>query len=194
MSYQYPPQGWQGGGGHYPPQGMPGREGNPALAVIAGIIGIGIAGVLAYQTVDLLVDLGDVRGDIPGGWTVMIVLHFVVAGLGLLGAILVFARQVAGAFVLLAAATFAIAVLILDPALAEGVWFTMLGALPTVEPTGDFSAYFQAMFEFGNEQAVLRVIALVLAPVLLIIAALPPSLRWLRGPRPSGYPQYPPRW
>ncbi len=142
---------------------MPGREGNPALAVVAGIIGIGIAGVLAYQTIDLLVDLGDVRGDIPGGWTVMIVLHLVVAGLGLLGAILVFVRQVAGAFVLLAAATFAIAVLILDPALAEGVWFTMLGAL-------------------------------VLAPVLLIIAALPPSLGWPRGPRPSGYPQYPPRW
>lgn len=194
MTYQNPPQGWQGGGGYYPPQGFPGREGNPALAVIAGIIGIGIAGVLAYQTIDLLSDISGAPGELPGGWTVMIVLHFVVAGLGLLGAILVFARQIAGAFVLLATATFAIAVLILDPAIAEGIWFTMLGAMPTVEPTGDFSAYFEAMFEFGNEQAVLRFIALVLAPILLIIAALPPSLNWLRGSRNRGYHQYPQGW
>jgi len=194
MSYQgYPQQGWQGGGGYGPPQGYPVREGSPALAVIAGIIGIGIAGVLAYQTIDLLSDISGAP-EIPGGWTVMIILHFVVAGLGLLGAILVFARQIAGAFVLLATATFAIAVLILDPAMAEGVWASMLGAMPTVEPTGDFSAYFEAMFEFGNEQAVLRFIALVLAPILLIIAALPPSLNWLRGSRNRGYNQYPQGW
>jgi len=199
MSYQgYPqqPQGnWQGGG-YYPPQqpGFAPKPGSPALAVIAGIIGIGLAGVFAYQTIDLLADVSDASGDMPGGWVTMIILHFVVAGFGLLGAILVFARQVAGAFVLLAAATFAIVVLILDPAMAEGVWASMLGALPTVEPTGDFSAYFQAMFEFGNEQAVLRFIGLVLGVLLLIIAALPPSLNWLRGSRNSGYSQYQQGW
>jgi len=38
----------------------------------------------------------------------------------------------------------------------------MVGVLPGFEPTGDYAAYFTAMFEFGNEQAVLRFVALVL--------------------------------
>jgi hypothetical protein len=141
----------------------------------------------------LMSDLSGVPA-VPGGWTAMQVLHFVVAALGVLGAVLVFARQVAGAFVLMVAAVVGIFVLVLDPLMAEGLWFSMLGAMPSAEPTGDYSAYFEFMLEFGNEQAVLRFIALVLSVILLVIAMLPPSLRWLRGSRHHGYSPYPPRW
>jgi hypothetical protein len=160
---------------------------------MSGVVGIGLAGVLSTQTIMLMSDLSELP-ELPGGWTAMYVLHFVVAALGLLGAILVFARQLAGAFVLLAVAAVGIAVLVLDPVMAESLWFSMVGALPGVEPTGDYSAYFEAMFEFGNEQAVLRFIALVLSVILLVIAALPPSLNWLRGSRHQSYRPYPQQW
>lgn len=190
----YPQQNWQqGGGGYYPPGRPLIDSGSPALAAIGGIVGLGVAGVLGTETILLLSDL-DAAPSLPGGWTAMIILHFVVAGLALLGAILVFARQVAGAFVLMASAVLAVAVLLLDPVMAEEVWFTMLGALPGFTPSGNYGAYFQAMFEFGNEQAVLRFIALVLGVILVIIAVLPPSLNWLRGSRSQGYSQYPQTW
>lgn len=76
----------------------------------------------------------------------------------------------------------------------EGLWFSMLGAMPSPEPTGDYSACFEFMLEFGNEQAVLRFVALVLSVILLVIAALPPSLNWLRGSHQHGYSPYPPQW
>lgn len=190
----YPQQNWQQGGGGYYPPGRPLIDaGSPALAAAGGIVGLGVAGVLGTETILLLSDL-DAAPDLPGGWTAMIVLHFVVAGLALLGAILVFARQVAGAFVLMTSAVLAVAVLLLDPVMAEEVWFSMLGALPDFTPSGNYSAYFQAMFEFGNEQALLRFITLVLGVILVIIAMLPPSLNWLRGSRGQGYSPYPQAW
>jgi hypothetical protein len=188
----YPQQNWQQGG-YYPPGPPPTNSGSPALAVIAGIVGLVVAGVLATQTFLLLSDVSEAP-ELPGGWTAMVVLHFVVAGVALLGAVLVFARQVVGAFLLLVAAVLTVAVLVLDPAMAEGVWASMLGALPEFDPSGDYGNYFKAMMEFGNEQATLRFIALVLGVILLVIAALPPSLRWLRGSRPQGYSGYPQGW
>jgi hypothetical protein len=191
----YPQQNWQGGG--YQPQ--PGYQGpgpnrsGPGLAVTAGILGLGAAGVLLTQTIMLLSDIPD-GAELPTGWTVMQILHFVVGGVLLLGAVLVFARQVAGAFLLLFGGVLAAAVILLDPALAEGVWASMLGALPDFEPSGDYGNYFSAMFEFGNEQAVLRFITLVLGVLLLIMSALPPSLDWLRGGRRGGYNPYPQGW
>jgi hypothetical protein len=185
----YPQQNWQQG--YYPPARP--VQGSPALSVVGGIVGIGVAGVLLTQTIMLMSDLSEVPA-VPGGWTTMHILHFVVAALGLLGAILVFARQVAGAFVLMAVAVLGIAVLVLDPVMAEGLWFSMLGAMPSAEPTGDYSAYFEYMLEFGNEQAVLRFVALVLSVILLIIAMLPPSLNWLRGGRNQGHSPYPQQW
>lgn len=190
----YPQQNWQqGGGGYYPPGRPLVDPGSPALAAVGGIVGLGVAGVLGTETILLLSDL-DGAPELPGGWTAMIVLHFVVAGLALLGAILVFARQVAGAFVLMTSAVLAVAVLLLDPVMAEEVWGSMLGALPDFTPSSSYGNYFKAMFEFGNEQAVLRFIALVLGVILVIIAMLPPSLNWLRGSRGQGYSQYPQTW
>lgn len=191
----YPQQNWQGGG--YQPQ--PGYQGpaptrsGPGLAVTAGIAGLGAAGVLLTQTILLLSDIPD-GAELPTGWTVMNITHFVAAGIALLGAVLVFARQLAGAFLLVLGGMLIAAVILLDPALAEGVWASMLGALPDFEPSGDYGNYFSAMFEFGNEQAVLRLIALVLGVLLSIMSALPPSLGWLRGRDRNDYYPYQQGW
>jgi hypothetical protein len=193
MAYGYQQQQgpWQGGGGYHQPQ-QP--SGSPGLAVTAGILGIGLAGCLGYATIDLIGQIPDGM-NIPGGYTAMFVLHFLVAALGLLGAILVFARQVAGAFVLLATGLLAVVAIVVDPLMAEGLWVLLLGDLPSLTPTGDYSAYWEAMFEFGNEQAVLFFVSLCLGAVLLVIAALPPSLNYLRGSSRGqagyGYPQQP---
>ncbi|MFC4853133.1 hypothetical protein [Actinophytocola glycyrrhizae] len=191
----YPQQNWQGGGHPRPPGyagPVPDRSG-PGLAITSGILGLGAGGVLLTQTIMLLSDIPS-GVEVPTGWTVMNVMHFAVVGIVLLGAVLVFARQLAGAFLLVAGAVLTVAVLLLDPALAEGVWGSMLGALPDFEPSGDYANYFKAMFEFGNEQAVLRFVAFVLGVILLTIAVLPPSLDWLRGPTRSNHDPYRQGW
>lgn len=188
--YQQQPGPWQGGGGYHQQQ----PSGSPVLSVMAGILGIALAGCLGYATIDLIGEIPD-GVDAPGGYTAMFVLHFLVAGLGLLGAILVFARQVAGAFVLLAAGLLAVVAIVVDPLMAEALWVFLLGDMPGAPPTGEFAAYWEAMFEFGNEQAVLFFASLVLGAILLVIAALPPSLNYLRGSSQGqagyGYPQQP---
>jgi hypothetical protein len=188
----YPQQNWQGAG-YGPPPGYQEPRSGPGLAVTAGILGLGAAGVLLTQTIMLLSDIPD-GVELPSGWTVMHILHFVTGGVLALGAVLVFARQVAGAFLLVLGGVLTAAVILLDPAVAEGVWATMLGALPGFEPSGDYGNYFKAMFEFGNEQAVLRFISLVLGVLLLIMSALPPSLDWLRGGKRGNHNQYHQGW
>lgn len=191
----YPQQNWQGGG--YQPQlghqGSDPNQSGPGLAITSGIVALGAAGVLLTQTIMLMSDI-PAGFEIPTGWTVMNIMHFAVVGITLLGAILVFVRQLAGAFLLLFGGLLTVTVILLDPALAEGVWASMLGALPDFEPSGDYGNYFKAMFEFGNEQAVLRFIAAVLGVLLLIMAALPPSLNWLRGSDRNNYNPYPQGW
>jgi hypothetical protein len=191
MAYGYQQQQgpWQGGGGYQQPSGSAG------LPVTAGILGIILAGCLGYATIDMLGEIPD-GGEMPGGYTALFVLHFLVAGLGVLGAILVFARQVAGAFVLLGTGLLAVVAIVADPLMAESLWVFLLGDLPTSPPsaTGDYALYWETMFEFGNEQAVLFAVSLVLGAILLVIAALPPSLNYLRGSRAQagyGYPQQP---
>lgn len=188
MSYQSYPQ--QGGGG-YPPA-YPTNDGNPALAIISGILGLGIAGMLGFATIDLLGDIPS-EVELPGGWIAMFILNFLVVALGLLGAILVFARQFAGAFVLLAAGFMAVLAVLIDGAMAEGLVGFMFGALPEITATSEYGAYLEAIFEFGNEQAVLFAISLFAGALLLIIAALPPSTKYLRGSR-GGYAGYQQGW
>ncbi|MPZ83685.1 MAG: hypothetical protein GEV28_26150 [Actinophytocola sp.] len=177
----YPQGNWQQGG--YSPQtpGYPQQppRGNPAPAVIAGVLGLGVAGTLGYQCVDLLMDIPD-GFSLPGRWTAMIVAHLVVVAIALLGAVLVFARRIAGAFLLLAAALLTVLVVLVDPVLANGIAVTMLGAAPDISATGEVGAYYELLVEFGNEQAVLRFLAACVALVLLVIAALPPVLNYLR--------------
>jgi hypothetical protein len=192
----YPQQNWQG----YPQQGYPGpgypapEQGSPALAVITGVIGLGIAGMLTWQTLDLMSILDGV--PVPDTWTVMNIAHFAVAGILLLGAVLVFARLVAGAVILMIGAALTLAALLTAPLYVDEVAFSMfdLSSPPSFIPTGEAGDYYRALFEFANTQGTLRFIALVLGVILLITALLPPSLNWLRRPRQNGYSTQQPGW
>jgi hypothetical protein len=154
------------------------RQPGPALAVIAAAVGLALAGTLVWQTIDLM-SMIDGEG-LPGTWGSTNVVHLTVAGIVLLSAALVFARVLAGAYLLCSGAMTALAALLVLPALVEGIAFSMTSARPGFVPTGGYGDYVRAMFEFGNVQAVLRFVALVLAAVLVVIALLPPSLGWLR--------------
>jgi hypothetical protein len=165
------------------------RKGSPVLAIFSAIVGLGIAGALTWQTLDLLSMLGDATSLMPAGWTVMIVAHFVIAGIVLIGALLVFARLIAGAFFLMIGAVLTIAAIVTAPLLAKGVAASMVDSLAGYATLGDKELYYHQLFEFefDNTQASLRLVALALGVILLIIAVLPPSLNWLRRPRRNGY-------
>jgi hypothetical protein len=171
------------------------RRGSAVLAIFSALVGLGIAGALTWQTLDLLSLLGNATSVMPDGWTIMIVSHFVVAGLAFIGAILVFARLIAGAFLLLISAVLAIAAILTAPIVAEGVAASMVSSVTDYGTLGAKELYFHQLFEFefDNTQATLRFVALALGVVLLIIAVLPPSLNWLRRPR-NGYSEQQAGW
>jgi len=152
--------------------------------MLSAVVGLGMAGALTWQTLDLLNLLGELRSEMPAGWTAMVVSHFVVAGIALIGAVLVFARFVAGAFTLLTSAVLTLGAILTAPIVADGVAVSMGSS---IEDYGVKELYFHQLFEFGNTQATLRFAALALGVILLIIAVLPPSLNWLRRPRQGGY-------
>lgn len=207
MSYQQ--QNWQGGpqqgGGSYPQQGYPAqqgyqppqhdfdsyrRQGSPVLAVIVAVLGLGIGGTLVWQNLALLDLIGDAASQMPGGWTAMIIGHFVIAGIALIGAVLVFARQIAGAFILLVSAVLGIAAVLTAPIIAEDVGFSLVTSVADVGTvSGSKELYYSQLFEFefDNSQATLRFGVLALGVLLLIIAVLPPVLNWLRKPREDDY-------
>jgi hypothetical protein len=174
-------QNWQGGGGYYPPQ----RQGSPAFAVITAILGLLMAGAFVLETVDLL-SLTD-GYELPTEVTAMIVAHFVIAGIAFIGAVLVFARVMAGAFVLLISSVLALGAVLTAPLIVKGIEFTLLGPGSYIDAADGASAYYKALFEFANLQATTRFMALALGAILLITAVLPPSLKWLRRPRRNDY-------
>lgn len=182
----------------YDPQADPfARQGSPVLAGFSALVGLGIAGVLVWQTLDLLSFLGDALSELPGSWTAMIVVHFAIAGIAVIGAVLVFARRIAGAFILLTSALLTIAALLAAPVFVEEVGFTLVNLLePDLVGSNLDNLYFDRLFafEFDNIQVTLRLAALVLGVLLLIIAVLPPSLNWLRRPRRNPYSEQQTRW
>jgi hypothetical protein len=172
----------------YPPQQQnyyPPRQGSPAFAIITAIIGLLLAGALVWETVDLLA-LTD-GYELPTEVTTMIIAHFVIAGIAFIGAVLVFSRVVAGAFVLLVSSLLALGAVLAAPLIVKGIEFTMLGPGSYLGAADGASSYYEALFKFENLQATTRAIALALGAILLITAALPPSLNWLRGSRQNDY-------
>jgi hypothetical protein len=183
----------------YDPQADPfARQGSPLLAAFSGLVGLGVAGVLVWQTLDLLSFLGDALSELPASWTAMIVVHFAIAGIAVIGAMLVFARRIAGAFILLTSALLTVAALLAAPVLVEEVGYTLINLVGVTDfgDTNFGNLYFDRLFafEFDNTQATLRLAALALGVLLLIIAVLPPSLNWLRRPRRNVYSEQPTRW
>jgi hypothetical protein len=180
---QQPPRmgGYQSGG--YPAADSP----SPAVAVIAGILGlVATAGLIVatVKSMSLFSDLGLSFGDLPGKVKTLLILGFAAAAVLLIGAIVVFLRKLAGAIILVIGGLAGIAAVVMYPVLLPG---------------GDFGEFFKEMFKFPDAQATFLVVALIASPLTLIAAILPPTLNYLKGSRsdvdsgfgtpPQGYPQ-----
>jgi hypothetical protein len=179
MSY---PQGYPPPQGYYQQPVVTGA--NPATAVIGAVLGLLMAASLAVVNFDFLGDLRDGVGlsDLPKEVTIMVIIRFVAAGLAVIAAVIVLIRKVAGAIVLAAAG--------LAGVLAVLLWPVLLG---NVNPRlGDLGDYLTGIFHFDSPQSTFSAIALIASPLVLILAVVPPTLKYLRGSAAfpqQGYPQ-----
>ena len=185
--YQQGGGGYGGGGYNYPAQ----TAGNPATAIIAGILGVAVTVLMAIPAFKLVGNMGD---DTPSQGTIMVVLLFAAAAVCAIGAVLAFVRQVAGAFVLLIGAIVTVAAILLQPVLIAGALEDQGAPSDAVPGMGDF---LEALFKFNTFEDSCLAISLILAPILLIFSVIPPTLNWLRGSSAGaqayggGYPQQP---
>lgn len=167
--YQAPP------GVHfgYPPQ-LPPRNPNGATAIIAALLGLALCGMVGYLPVYTFIDIpsGVSIGDLPGEALTVIGMYFGAAIVLLLGAMVTLFRSVAGAILLIIGALLALASALLEPALLF---------------RSEYGVYFELVFQFEFDAAIARAAAIALSPVVLVLAAVPPTFRYLRHkPPPPG--------
>ncbi|SFB59867.1 hypothetical protein SAMN05216266_12481 [Amycolatopsis marina] len=195
--YQAQPQGMGSVG--YPPR-LPPRNPNGATAIIAGLLGLALCGLVGYLPVYTFIEIpsGISIGDLPGEALTVLGLYLAAAILLLIGAVVTLFRSVVGAVLLIIGATLALTSVLLEPALLY---------------RSEYGMFFEMTFQFESDTAFSRVGAIVLAPIVLLLAALPPTFRYLKhkplpqgvyGPRQGypapqqGYPPYqggqPPAW
>lgn len=198
MTYQqgYPQQQPQQQGmyqqGGYPPAPTGGGS-NPATAIIAAVLGLIAAASLAVVNFKRLGDIpsGVSFSDWPGPFKTVVILWFGAALILLIGVILVFVRQVAGAIITILGGLAGIAAVLLFPVILDD-------ALGIKIDMGD---YLEAVFKFDGTESTFSAIALIASPLALILAVLPPTFAYLRGnrgadqyPPQQGYPQQPTAW
>ncbi|HEV2778283.1 MAG TPA: hypothetical protein VGX25_02685 [Actinophytocola sp.] len=180
--YQQQPQGAYPGG----PAGYsePERRTNPTVAIIAAVLGLAAAAglvVAAVKNLEIVPD-GLGFGDWPGEFKTLVIVRFAAAAVLLIGAVIVFARKLAGAIVLVLGGLAGIAGILLFPVLLD-------------LKIGDF---LEAVFQFDGAEATFSAITLIASPLALILAILPPTLSYLKGStatRHDGFAQQPgPGW
>ncbi|GHF45794.1 hypothetical protein FHX82_001674 [Amycolatopsis bartoniae] len=155
------------------PYGHPDAERRPngVTAILAGLVGLGLAGVLGYLPATWFVDYG--IDDLPEPTKIVLGLYFGAALLLLAGALVTLFRAFAGGVLLLLGALGAIGAVVTEPLLLFPGYFTQ---------------FFRAMFQLTPDQAFVRVAAAVGGPVVLVLCALPRTFRYLRY-RPGDHPQ-----
>jgi hypothetical protein len=184
MSYQqgYPQQ--QYSGGTYSDE-TGGSGGNPALAIIAAVLGLVAAAALVVLDVTELKDFEGSIGDLPGEVLTILIGRAAGALFLLVGVILVFVRKVAGAILIAVGGLIGAAIILLYPTLLSDALGVTIGM-------GD---YLELIFKFESTEATFSAIALIASPLALILSLLPPTLKYLRGRSGSSdyddYPQQP---
>ncbi|HVW39923.1 MAG TPA: hypothetical protein VHC18_01105 [Amycolatopsis sp.] len=147
------------------------RRPNGTTAILAGVVGLVLAGVLGYLPASVFIDVG--ISDLPGKALVMLGLYLGAALLLLLGALVTFFRAVAGAVLLLIGGLAAIGAVLSEPLL---LYPSLIGE------------FFKAMFSFAEDDAFVRVGAAVGGPLVFLLAVLPWTFRYLRyQPYPRGW-------
>jgi hypothetical protein len=171
---------------YYPPAAPPPPSGSasPATAVIGLVLGLLAAAALIVVAVHLLTLLdGASLGDLPSQFTTVLVTKFAAAAILLVGALIVALRKVPGAVILALGGAAGVAAMLLDP--------VIMGSL---NPRfGDFGEYLKDLFSFNGTDSTFGAIALITSPLVLILAILPHTLKWLRGSRADAVPQYAPQ-
>ncbi|QFU86223.1 hypothetical protein [Amycolatopsis sp. YIM 10] len=174
----------QPGPGHPGQHGYPApaqRRPNGATAIIAAVLGLVLAGTTGYLTVaELFIDLPAAIGidDLPGGVLTFYGLLTGCAVFALIGSLITFFRATAGAILLLIGGLLGVVAVFLEPVFSA-LW------------NSNYGRYFEAVFDFGQSEAVLRFMIMVLAPLTLILAVLPTTFRYL-GYKPQAQPIYGP--
>ncbi|TNC29600.1 hypothetical protein [Amycolatopsis alkalitolerans] len=156
--------------GHPPGPGAVGRRPSGVTAILGGLIALVLAGVLGYLPVKVFIDYG--IDDLPRNTKIVLGLYLGAGALLLAGALVTFFRTVTGAVLLLLGALATIGAVVTEPLLLYPGYFTQ---------------FFAAVFQFAPDQAFVRVAATVGGPVLLVLASLPRTFRYLRH-RPNEYP------
>ena len=179
--------------GGYPPPPTTSSPANPATAIIAAVLALVAAASLVVVNLKRLGDLpsGLGFGDLPGQYKTVVILWFGAALILLVGVILLFVRQVAGAIITLLGGLAGIAAVLLYPVIIGD-------ALGVKIPMGD---YLEEVFKFDGTESTFSAIALIASPLALILAILPPTFAYLRGNRgvdpyqpQQNYPQQPTAW
>ncbi|MFD2419153.1 hypothetical protein [Amycolatopsis pigmentata] len=156
------------------------RTPNGATAILAGLVGLALAGILGYLPVTQFIYYG--ISDQPDRTLIVLGLYLGAALLLLLGAVVTFFRVLAGGILLLIGALVAMAAVVAESTLLQ---------------PGRFTEFFRAMFQFIPDDAFVRVAATVGGPLVFLLAVLPSTFRYLRDRPPEiGYgppPGYPPR-
>jgi hypothetical protein len=156
------------------------RTPSGATAILAGVVGLALAGILGYLPVMRFIYLG--ISDQPDRTLIVLGLYLGAALLLLLGALVTFFRVLAGGILLLIGALVAI---------------VAVAAESTLVQPGRFVDFFRAMFQFIPDDAFVRVAATVGGPLVFLLAVLPSTFRYLRDRPPEvSYgppPGYPPR-
>jgi hypothetical protein len=162
---QQPGPGFAGYPQQYPQQ-PPLHSPNGATAIIAALLGLGLAGIVGYLPVYVFIDIpaGASIGDLPGEALTILGLYFGAAIVLLLGAVVTLFRGVFGAVLLIIGALVALASVLLEPALLY---------------ESAYGLFFDLMFQFLADAAFVRVGAIVLAPIVLLFAALRPTFKYL---------------
>ncbi|MGW4487025.1 hypothetical protein ACWEOE_24650 [Amycolatopsis sp. NPDC004368] len=146
----------------------PAHRGRPSgvTAVVAALLGLVAAGAAGYVPVTSFIDIpsGFSLGDLPV-WTLVDLGAYLGAGLLLLfGALGTIFRSTAGAVLLILGALIALGAILLEPTLGNG----------------GYAAYFEVVFGLNAFADVDRAVLMVLAPLVLVLAALRPTFSYLR--------------
>ncbi|WP_239154415.1 hypothetical protein [Amycolatopsis sp. FDAARGOS 1241] len=142
------------------------RRPSGVTAVAAALLGLVAAVAAGYLPVTLFIDIpsGFSLGDLPM-WTLVDLGGYLGAGLFLLvGAVATIFRATAGAVLLILGALIAIGSILLEPTLGNA----------------GYADYFQVVFSLKGFAAVDRAVLVVLSPIILVLAALPPTFSFLR--------------
>lgn len=163
-----------------PPDGtpVPARRPSGVTAVLAGLLGLALCGTLGYLPVKEFIAYG--IADLPEKANIVLGLYLGAALLLLIGALLTLFRVLAGAVLLMLGALVSVAAVLTEALLLA---------------YGLFAEFFRYVFQFQVDDAFVRVAGIAGGPLVFVLAAVPPTFRYLRYEAsrspypPAGYAQ-----